>query len=384
MRACTSSERGFTLVELMIASMITLMVMGVAFSTFQNALQLNESVVQLADSNQNLRAGTNLLVRDLMQAGRAIPIGGIALPSGDADVIHRPSPEGEDYTFTNDVAGARLFAITTGEGKGPVVGGRPTDMVTIVMADPYLPELEIYQSDCPSTVPRLATDGSSFTMGDDTSWIDGNEAASIAPINGGDLIFFTATGTGNAIQAVTRKDGATVHFEDSDPFQLNQRDVSSGSITQILPDAEETPCVVDDEGDVTSGSAMSARRVMMYTYFVENDAAGVPRLMRGLNFSAPTALAGVIEDLTLRYDLVDGVTNPTDRAELPYSATVGGTTVKYSPNQIRKVNVHVGVRSENVNPRSGDYLRQHLSTVISIRNLAFVSRYNTEEEEEAN
>jgi hypothetical protein len=254
-------------------------------------------------------------------------------------------------------------------------------MVTIIMADPYLDELELYQSDCPSTVPRLATDGSSFSMGDDTAWIDGNEEASIAPVGEGDLLMFTATGTGNAIQVVTRKEGSTLHFDDSDPFHLNQRGVSSGSITPILPDADATPCVVDDEDGVTSGSAMSVRRVLMFTYYVEEESPGVPRLMRALNFSKATALAGVIEDLTLRYDLVDGVTNPTDRAELPYTATVGGTEVTYSPNQIRKVNVHVGVRSENVNPRTGDYLRQHLSTVISIRNLAFVSRYNTEQEE---
>ena len=139
-----SSERGFTIVELMIASMITLMVMGVAFTTFQNALQLNDAVVQLADANQNLRAGTNLLVRDLMQAGRDIPIGGIAIPSGaDADPIHRPGPEDADYTFAND-DGDVLSAITTGFELGPTVNGRDTDMITIIMGDPFLSELETH------------------------------------------------------------------------------------------------------------------------------------------------------------------------------------------------------------------------------------------------
>ena len=86
-----NSERGFTLVELMTASMITLVVMGVAFSTFHNALQLNETVVELSDQSQNMRAGVNLLVRDLLQAGRNIPIGGIAIPSGaGAEPIYRP------------------------------------------------------------------------------------------------------------------------------------------------------------------------------------------------------------------------------------------------------------------------------------------------------
>ena len=91
-----TSESGFTLVELMIASMITLVVMGVAFSTFKDALALNEAVVQIGDSSQNLRAGTNLLVRDLLQAGRNIPTGGISIPSGagcDGDQASGPAGE---------------------------------------------------------------------------------------------------------------------------------------------------------------------------------------------------------------------------------------------------------------------------------------------------
>ena len=85
-----NSESGFTLVELMIASLVTLVVMGVAFSTFRDALALNDAVVQLGESSQNLRAGTNLLVRDLLQAGRNIPTGGVSIPSGPG-ATERPS-----------------------------------------------------------------------------------------------------------------------------------------------------------------------------------------------------------------------------------------------------------------------------------------------------
>ena len=398
MRTC-DSERGFTIVELMIASMITLMVMGVAFSTFQNALQLNEAVVQLADSNQNLRAGTNLLVRDLMQAGRNIPVGGVAIPSGSsAEAIHRPSPPGEDYAFDNAATGARLSTITTGEGMGLEVANRPTDMVTILMADPFLDDLAVHQEDADTTLPRVAATGASFDVGTSVgglAWLAGDADSGIAPISEGDLIFFAATGSGNAIQTVTRVDDGVVYFEADDSFNFNQRgsakcvfnddgDITNsanclpGSITEILPD-------LDIAWEEDSEAAMTVRRVLMYTYYVdeEDEAPGVPRLMRKLNHADATALAGVIEDLTLRYDLVDGDVNPTDIAELPYPADVNEAAgeVQYTPSQIRKVNVHVGVRSETISTRSGDYLRQHLSTVVSIRNLAWVSRYNTEEEE---
>src|SRR5688572_7197688 len=110
-----TSESGFTLVELMIASMITLVVMGVAFSTFRDALALNDAVVQIGDSSQNLRAGTNQLVRDLLQAGRNIPTGGIGIPSGpNATAIKRPGPPESGYFFKNDDEDSTtLTAITT-------------------------------------------------------------------------------------------------------------------------------------------------------------------------------------------------------------------------------------------------------------------------------
>ena len=131
-------ESGFTLVELMIASLVTLVIMGVAFSTFRDALVLNDAVVQVAESSQNLRTGTNLLVRDLLQAGRRIETGGIPIPSGsNAAALKRPSPVGKADTFKNAIAGDRLTAIVTGAGLGPTVAGQPTDIVTIVLEDPF-------------------------------------------------------------------------------------------------------------------------------------------------------------------------------------------------------------------------------------------------------
>jgi len=108
----------------------------------------------------------------------------------------------------------------------------------------------------------------------------------------------------------------------------------------------------------------------MYTYYVDAN-NGTPRLMRRYNMGTPQALAGVVESLQLSYDLVDGVVNPTNVADVPY--TVNGVT--YSANQIRKVSLHIGVRSETVSLKLHDYLRNYLSTVVSIRNLAFVDRY---------
>jgi Tfp pilus assembly protein PilW len=362
-----SSERGFTVVELMIASVITMVVMGVAFSTFKDALAINDAVVNLADASQNLRAGTNLLVRDLLQAGRGIDTGGIPVPSGsNAQLIERPSPPGSSLTLQNDQEGTTLMAITTGAALGPEIAGQTTDVISILMDDGVRSELQVYAPSSPTTLARLAADGSSFDAGS-TGWLAGNVAEGITPISRGDLIYFSGVSNGSALQTVTDVVGNVVYFAANDPFRLNQRAANiPGSITQILPSPMPTCTVV-----ASCGAIMTVRRIYMYTYYVHADTEGVPRLMRAVNHGTPQALAGVLEDLTLSYDLVDGVTNPNNVKNLPY--TVDGIT--FNSSQIRKVNVHVGVRSEVKSARTNDYLRNHLSTVVSLRNLAFVDRY---------
>ena len=61
-------------------------------------------------------------------------------------------------------------------------------------------------------------------------------------------------------------------------------------------------------------------RVMMVTYYVDNTTTlGAPRLVRQVNDFTPQALAGVVEDIDLTYDLVDGINNPAEIPSLPYT-----------------------------------------------------------------
>ena len=356
-------EAGTSLVELLAATALGLVVIGTAMTTFKDALGMSNVASNLSDASQNLRGGTNLLVRDLTEAGRGIPTGGIPIPNGPGTgPINRPSPPGFAYTFDN-VGATTLTAVVTGAAKGPTIDGRPTDMVTLLTIDPVLDAalngpLQVQPAATPGAVPKLAADGSSLTVtANEQTWITGDPANGRAPVNKGDLLMFTDTNGNVAIQTVTRIDPFTVYFDSNadDFFSFNQRNATAGSITQIL------------------GDALTVQRVTMYTYYVDPGVPpnAVPRLMRQYNDSTPQALAGVVEDLELSYDLVDGSHNPTAQRELPY--TSNGAT--YSANQIRKANLHVGVRSEEMSVRVHDYLRTHLSTVVSLRNLAFVDRY---------
>lgn len=347
-------ERGFTLAEVLISTAIMMVVIGVATTAFKNAIDVSGGGALIADSNQSLRAAANLMVRDLIQAGRGIPIGGVPIPSGTGtSAISRPGPPGTAYTFDN-VNFTTLPAIVPGRALGPTINGQTTDIITVLMSDPLLAELTLDATPAVAGQALLAADGSSLDVGDSLTWI----TSPATGVKAGDLILFTNT-FGNAIQTVTAVDGISgvVSFAAGDVFNFNQRTATQGSITQIL---------------ATPVPQTTAQRVQMITYYVDSTSTpGIPRLARRLNAAAGQPIAGAIEDLELTYDLVDGATNPVAQPVVP--VTIGG--VVYTPNQIRKINLHVGVRSEERSPRTNDYVRNHLTTVVSVRSLAYVSRY---------
>lgn len=355
------------------STVIMLIVMGAAMTTFRNALHINEAASLIGDATQNMRAGTNLLVRDLLQTGRGIPIGGIPIPAGeDAEDIKRPGPPESSNTFDN-ADGVTLQAITTGDDLGPALAAEATDMVTLLTVDPLsyveyeagalAAPLELnwganqalWPDGLTTPTPTLAADGASMNVGQFTTWI----SDPVLGVKAGDLLLFTNS-LGAAIQTVTRVEGSTVFFEDNadDAFNFNQRSVSQGSIIQIRNGAVFPQTTVV--------------RLQMVSYYIDAlTAPATPRLMRQINFFTPVALAGVLEDFDITYDLVDGVNNPVGVASLPF--TTGDVT--YTSSQIRKVNLHVGVRSDTRSSVHQDFLRHHLSTSVSIRSLAYVSRY---------
>lgn len=363
-------DDGFTLVELMMATAITLVVLATAMTTFRNALTLNEAATMVADSNQNLRAGTNMLVRDLMQTGRGVPTGGIPIPFGaGSTALKRPSPSSTQLYFDNTTQNT-LPGIISGFQLGPMVNGELTDIVTMLAIDPlsYVqyptgsakalplnPSGPPYATGLTSSYPTLATDGSSLTVGQFTTWISD-------PVNGiktGDVLLFTNV-NGTAIQTVTSTNSNTVYFAVADVFNFNQRGVTQGSLMQIR---NASPAVFPETTVV---------RLQVLTYYVDAlTTPGMPRLTRRLNHFTPQALAGVVEDLNISYDLVDGNTNPTQINSLPY--TLAGNMLTGA--QVRKVNVHVGVRSELKSTVNGDYMRHHAATVVSLRGLAYKDSY---------
>lgn len=360
-----ASERGFTLTELLVSTAVMMIVTGTALGTFQSAMNLTDMATQFADANQNLRAGVNQMIKDVMQAGRIIGPEGVPIPSGAGAVpVNRPGPPSTSLTFDVTTT-SNLPDITTGEHLGPTINGQTTDMVTVLTVDAFMPTIE--------TPPTGATDpnegtidpaGGHVTLPATSLWLVGDPANDTPPVHVGDLVLFKNP-RGMAIQTITRLDGTHVYFDAGDWFQFNQRSAAAGTVMQIKDTTSTATAWVEKT---------SLFRLLMVTYYVDGTTnPTAPRLMRVVNNFAPQALAGVIEDLDFTYDLVDGVNNPVEVPELPYTDTTAGVT--YNANQIRKVNVHVGVRSESLSRVTNDFVRNHISTSVDVRSLASVDRY---------
>ena len=257
-------------------------------------------------------------------------------------------------------------------------------MVTLLTLDPILDTcrqagpLAINAVRHGGNVPVMAIDGSSFSVGTNVpcdrdpastgTWLMGDQTQGQSPIKKGDLILFTNP-QGQAMQTVTRTDATNVYF-DSNVRRQPSASTSGTSRRDRSRSFSRSPAGPGNNPPAAY-LGMTAQRVFMYTYYVDSSQMGEPHLIRQLNNFTPQALAGVVEDLELSYDLVDGTVNPVHVKNLPY--THNGVT--YAANQIRKVNVHIGVRSEAMSTRLHDYLRNHLTTVVSLRSLAFVDRY---------
>jgi len=400
-----SREDGFTITEMMIATGIVLIVLAGAMTTFRNALAINDSASQLADANQNLRAGTNQLVRDLLTAGRMIGTEGVAMPTGPGITFARPGPVAMNFDLIADGNPTlQMPSINTGYQLGPMIKGSRTDMITILTVDEFMPIVAT-----PPTNPNapsagegtLAPDGSYVEFGAVSQWIDGDTVNDTPKMKVGDLVLYVGN-SGNAIQTVTSIDIAAhrIYFAQGDFFHFNQPNATNELAGTGRPLATlKRSNVKDAAGNpqptnivwptlcpatvplpngplVTPASNFCSQvtlvRAMMITYYVDNTTTpGTPRLTRVLNNFAAQALAGVVEDLDLSYDLYDGLVNPVAVTGFPY--VFNGTT--YSENQIRKVNIHVGVRSEQISKPTQDYVRNHITTSVNVRSLAAVDKY---------
>lgn len=333
-------DAGFSLAEAMIACVLTLLVLSGGLTLFNSSVRLADTTRIVSETNQSLQVALSLMVRDFIQAGRGIPRGGIPVPSGaGSSAILRPGPG--SLTFPG--SWITLPAVVPGPDLGPNLLGVQTDLVAVFYADPTI---------ALSEYPLVEINGNANQIRVDTRTnIGGPDGLKV-----GDLLLFS-NAQGNAMRMITHIPGGPqqqITLAPTDPLQLNQTNAAEGALQNLEIGPNQYP-------------PTTATRIVLVTYYVDTTTdPNLPRLIRQVNAGTPLAIALGVENLQVTFDLVDGVTNPSNVAAIPGAN---------SAHQIRKVNLFLSARSLDRTPRSQTFFRNSVVTQIGLRSLSFVDRY---------
>ncbi len=349
-------EQGFTFIELMVTIGITLVVMAAATTMFQKVVQTSNLLMQQTEMQSELRSASNLLTNDLDQAGTALPLGGITIPSasaGGSNPRFGCSFAGCALSTGNSLTQGVLFKIVPANGVGPNVL-QSSDAIVITYLDPeFMDPANNWQT---KTTTTLASNGTTITM--PTGLVPALDDPAKGLVNG-DLLLLTNS-IGSALGVVTGYSAGSrvINFANGDPLNINQSGALAGNIKALKSGA--------------TYPAVTVSRVMMITYFLQQDPNDPTnyRLMRQVGARNPIPVAEHIDDLQFTYDLFDD-TNSTLTANLA-DAVIGGGA---KPDQIRKINITITARSPQINAQ-GQYDRISYTTSIGPRNLSFRDRYN--------
>ena len=347
--------RGFSLLELLISMALGLIVMASAVQLFTTGMKATQLVVQRSEMQQNVRAGVEILTKDLSLAGSGIPPGGIQLPSGAGS---QPSLIGCDQTAchtgnqypTNNYMYGVIPGFGTGVEGGAVIPSAPgarNDSITVVYADYTFP-LNEYNVTFPGANPTGAT----VNIAPNPGFVPAPPLVTAAGgLQVGDLIWLSNT-AGNAVGEVTGFTNATIAFANNDALQINQSGAATNNIKALAP-----------------GGTMTAYRIFVVTYYVTVPANGqLPRLMRQVNGLTPVPVADNIINLQFAYDLYNSNTNALDPAQ-PNPLGVAGDNL----NLVQKINMAVMGQSLINNGKNAQSMA--LATSVSAQNMAFRNRY---------
>jgi prepilin-type N-terminal cleavage/methylation domain-containing protein len=374
------SDRGFTLIEMMISLAVGLVLVGSAVQLFSRGVNATWLISQRAELQQNARAASNLLNKDISLAGAGLPTGGVALASGTGSrplygcdymgVCYVGPLNNASITYPNQVVGANsinyMYGVIPGWKKGITINAAAgaTDVITVIYAD-----TQFLLTDY--TVKFNDINGNSVTFTLPTpapNPLDQAVNNTGVGLQQGDLVLFTSNaGSAYAVAAVTAAVPAgagpsyTVAFANTDASLMNQNAATSNDLKQIATAS----------GTAGTAVGVTAIRLWAITYYLDNTTTpGTPTLMRQVNARKPVPVAENVADLRFTYDTFD------NNGALLNATGDGGMSLAtpISPNQIRTINLaHLTLRSQL--PGRTGYSSMDMQTSVSARNMSFNDRY---------
>lgn len=340
----------------------TLIVAG-AVRLFSQGLRATSMVSERAEMQQDVRAASNILIKDISLAGTGLPPGGIALATGGAELPLYGCDPTKCYVGGTPPVGIvfpggtspYMYWIIPGDGLGPVVtSGQPaTDAISVVQADTAFPWSDYRIAlNSTSTTGTISLVSKPMVVASPPS-PEQKVSHEAYGLKTGDLILLTGTAGGNAISAigevtanVTGTDSPyTVHLSSTDALRFNQSGATSNGLVQMK-----------------NLTGMSITRIWLISYYISTD-SGAPTLMRKVNGQAPAPVAENIVDLQFNYDTYDDNGNPIN------------SDAPTSPNMIRKVNLRHMTAHSAVGAVPDGFQSLDIQTSVSARNMSFKNSY---------
>lgn len=387
-------QAGFTMVEVLTSIVVMSIILAATLSTLTSAMKTTQGVTEMADTQENLRAGMNYMTRDLIQAGEGIPQNGITIPnSGGATPSSSVYSPGPTVNSKFNTTWTTLPAVIPGYELGPTTStsGVPTDTVTILYADStlvnnngtttnWLNKYPINSASCPAG--SITTVGTTTTVTFDPSCVNINTGNTA--IHVGDLIMLQNNNTTTVDMSTTATNTSTtdsnghiallyvssvnlaansISFLAADPFGLNSSGQPVGTITGIQSAAN------------TYGNPVTATRIWMITYFISNANPQQPMLMRQVNLNTAEPVGESVENLQVFYDIL----NPGSSPPALLASGTGSTQWENPPAgdnpYIRDSYIVLCARSDATLFQTGQYFRDNLSTMVSMRGLDFYNEF---------
>jgi prepilin-type N-terminal cleavage/methylation domain-containing protein len=379
----TKRESGFSLMEMVVSMAIGLIVLGAAVQIYIQGVGATWTVTQRAEMQQDFRAASNILTKDLSLAGAGLGNGvAIALPSGSTPLY------GCDQTakcYLNGVAGTYplqgatpyLYGLLPGYNIGPIlnVAQGATDTVTVVYTDSSF-YLNCYTATITAkgvvTFAPAASPTPWPTPGCLPTGVTSPQAVNntVAGLTAGDLVLMTLGGN-QVVAEVTGPATATgtnsysVPFANSDVLKMNQ--TPTGATSGLNSAA-------------LNATGTSPTRILVITYYLDNTVTP-SRLMRQISGHSPIPVAENIVYLKFSYDLFNDSTNTVAvNQPNPGSGDSNDTaSTGLLPNQITKINIlNMAIDSTLMSSQFGQgngYQRLDLQTSVSARNLTYTNEY---------
>ena len=377
------SQRGFSLLELMIASVIGVLVMAAMTSLFRQAMTALFTVTQRAETQQNMRAAIELMTKDISLAGSGLPTGGLQLANknGVSKVACNQSGTcyvlGDVYPTSGTGVANYMYGILPGFANGvenaAVITNAPgatNDSITSIYCDYNFPLTNFTFTFTSATQANVALVNAGVTP---------NNILAPGGLVLGDLVLFIVSTPGNgagnqgtavgqtaaAVGEITGLPAPTtgpqgtlaVTFAPGDVLNFNQ--TGANSLAALAA------------ADV-AGTTLSACRLYAVSYFLEVPTAGgtvqVPRLMRQVNGEKAIPVADNIINLQFSYDVINTQTG-TINANVSNPIAAG-----LSPALIQKVNIWVLGESMYTDKTRSQSM--YLASSVSARNMSFCNAYS--------